>query len=105
MCTDAYGMRISMRRRQHPQECVLVLSRDLCTVCLARIFLGIIQRLAVPIESTVQMSSCDAVKRIILICRRLSRILLDEEVQRSYSTTEEHYEMQHEPSAVAKRCR
>ena len=58
MNTDAYGLRFNMRRCRHPLECVLVLSHGLCTVCLARVFLGIIQRLVVPIESTVQMFSC-----------------------------------------------
>jgi len=61
MSTDAYGLRINMCRCQHPLECVLILSRDLCTVCHARVFLGNIQRLVVPIETSVQMSSggCD----------------------------------------------
>ena len=61
MSTDAYGLRINMCRCQHPLECVLILSRDLCTVCHARVFLGNIKRLVVPIETSVQRSSggCD----------------------------------------------
>jgi len=92
-----------MRRCQHPLECVLVLSRDLCEVCLARVFLSIIQRLVVPIESAVHMSSCGCGERITLIGRGLSRGLLEQELQRSYSSTEKHHEMHHEPSAVAMR--
>ena len=58
MSTDAYVLRINVRRCQHPLQCVLVLSRDLWTVCHARVFLCIVQSLVVPIETSVQMSSC-----------------------------------------------